>query len=389
MISTAKERNWEMKKKKIIRIVVIISIIVVAIIAGVVGVFMYQKNERKKDIQYQISVLKDIEKNFNEKQTQEDKMKVLKTTLKEQGEYNKNSDKYEKVSDEFDKIISNMRKSIIAEYDGIQQENTVEDINKEKDTKQIKEKSNKLKELSTTIDLDKKYVFADTNDAEKYKNSIDELVQAYDKRIVEIKKAQKKAEARKRALILSNTYVTGKKNNGMGNHFQFKYPSGWKIEKKEYSNEAYEVAEKVVLGNGKGATITFWDCQHELGGRSSLMSKAKITKASSSDFVPSCAPEGDFDTSSLGKFMVAKVHIVGEMDKYDTDYNPVDSVIYAVVPEKEYLGTREFQGQAGFVDEFSFNYPTPFAFIAETSNKSFSKLEEQQVIAILKSFKEV
>ena len=44
--------------------------------------------------------------------------------------------------------------------------------------------------------------------------------------------------------------------------------------------------------------------------------------------------------------------------KLDSDYNATDSEFFAVVPAS-YEGEREFQGQAGFVDEFSFEYPTP------------------------------
>ena len=47
----------------------------------------------------------------------------------------------------------------------------------------------------------------------------------------------------------------------------------------------------------------------------------------------------------------------------------------------------EFAGQAGDVDEFSFDYPTPVAFIAEAPDGTFTEKEEEQVIRILKSFK--
>lgn len=49
---------------------------------------------------------------------------------------------------------------------------------------------------------------------------------------------------------------------------------------------------------------------------------------------------------------------------------------------------REFIGQAGEVDEFSFPYPTPYAFIAESEDGTFTAGEEKQIIKILKSFKE-
>ena len=67
------------------------------------------------------------------------------------------------------------------------------------------------------------------------------------------------------------------------------------------------------------------------------------------------------------------------------DYVPVDSTLFAVIPTSR-LGEIEFAGQAGDVDEFSFDYPTPVAFIAEAPDGTFTEKEEQ-VIRILKSFK--
>lgn len=95
------------------------------------------------------------------------------------------------------------------------------------------------------------------------------------------------------------------------------------------------------------------------------------------------------DYSSLGKFVVAKVEIVGElwMDT-DSDYKEVDgATFYAIVPET-YIGEREFVGQVGNIDEFSFEYPSPYAFIAESPNGEFTQKEEKQVVEILESFTE-
>ena len=125
-------------------------------------------------------------------------------------------------------------------------------------------------------------------------------------------------------------------------------------------------------------------------GRSGVsMLQADITKADDSEFVPGFPDGTNTDFSTLGNFIVAKVHIIGELDmKRDSDFTPVDSgaTFYAVVPES-YLGTREFVGQAGNVDEFSFDYPTPYAFIAEAPDGTFTASEERDVVKILKSFK--
>ena len=72
----------------------------------------------------------------------------------------------------------------------------------------------------------------------------------------------------------------------------------------------------------------------------------------------------------------------------DSDYQKIDDItFYAVVPES-YIGEREFVGQAGYIDEFSFEYPSPYAFIAESPNGGFTQKEEKQVVEILESFTE-
>lgn len=177
--------------------------------------------------------------------------------------------------------------------------------------------------------------------------------------------------------------------------FQFDVPWGWKIESEEVGNGLDEIDEKVVLTNEKGVTVTYWACQHQLGGRSELMLKADISKVADSEFKPTIPDGVGVDESSadepyanLGTMIVAKIHVTGEMDmKIDTEYSECDSVFYAVVPEA-YVGEREFIGQAGEVDEFSFPYPTPYAFIAESADGTFTAGEEKQIINILKSFKE-
>lgn len=195
-----------------------------------------------------------------------------------------------------------------------------------------------------------------------------------------------------------NLYKTryGEVNNVPATEFQFKIPFGWNVESEGVSDGltgvdgVSEIEEKVVLSNERGVIVTFWSLTHELGGRSGVsMLQADITKADDSEFVPGFPDGTNTDFSTLGNFIVAKVHIIGELDmKRDSDFTPVDSgaTFYAVVPES-YLGTREFVGQAGNVDEFSFDYPTPYAFIAEAPDGTFTASEERDVVKILKSFK--
>ena len=116
------------------------------------------------------------------------------------------------------------------------------------------------------------------------------------------------------------------------------------------------------------------------------MLKAQISQADASDFVPGYPWGTDRDCSDLGEFMVARIHITGEMMAgIDADYNPIDNMMFAVIPTSR-LGEVELAGQDGNVDELSIDYTTPVAFIAEAPDGMFTSQEEKQVIRILKSF---
>lgn len=171
--------------------------------------------------------------------------------------------------------------------------------------------------------------------------------------------------------------------------FQFDIPRGWDITTEEVDTDLTKVFdEQIVISNERGVTVSYYNCKSRLGGASRTMLRGNITKVADSNFIPSYVQAEDY--SSLGKFIVAKIKIVGElwMDT-DSDYQEVDgATFFAVVPET-YIGEREFVGQAGNIDEFSFDYPSPYAFIAEAPDGKFTEKEEKQVVEILKSFKEV
>ncbi|MGN0410207.1 MAG: hypothetical protein ACI4E3_07380, partial [Candidatus Fimousia sp.] len=189
-----------------------------------------------------------------------------------------------------------------------------------------------------------------------------------------------------------NTYITryGEENKVTCPTFQFDYPKRWHVQSEEINSDATDIiAEKVVISNDRGVTVTYWDCQRPLGGYSRVMLKSDISKVDNCDFVPNIPSGTDSDYSGLGEFIVARIHIIGEMFiGIDADYVPVDRTFFAVVPSS-YVGEKEFIGQAGNVDEFSFEYPTPHAFIAEAPDDMFTAKEEKDIISIMKSFKAV
>lgn len=186
------------------------------------------------------------------------------------------------------------------------------------------------------------------------------------------------------------TYITrfGEVNAVTCPKFQFDIPNGWDVTTEEVGTGTDFISENVVISNNRGAKVSYWNCTGRLGGASRILLKATITKAADSEFVPGYPAGTDTDYSHLGKFVVAKVKIIGKLSMdTDSDYTEADGAIfYAVVPET-YLGEREFVGQAGNIDEFSFEYPTPCAFIAEAPEAKFTEKEEKEVIKILQSFR--
>ena len=125
-------------------------------------------------------------------------------------------------------------------------------------------------------------------------------------------------------------YVTryGEVNQNPATAFQFEIPRGWEIQTEEVGEPLEEIEEHVVLANDRGVTVSFWSCQHALGGYSRDMLKAQISQADTSDFVPGYPWGTDRDCSDLGEFMVARIHITGEMMAgIDEDYNPIDNLL--------------------------------------------------------------
>lgn len=186
-----------------------------------------------------------------------------------------------------------------------------------------------------------------------------------------------------------NTYITrySEINAVECPTFRFRYPSDWKVTTEEVGDGSTPIEEHVVIENSRGVTVSYWSCDSALGGKSSVMEKVEIEKAADAAFEPEYAAGTDEDyTDTLGKFMVARVHITGEMwpDEEDGFTEEDGGSFYALLPESR-VGTEEIQMQVDNIDDFSFNYPLLYAFIAEAPDGEFTKQEEKQVIEILQS----
>ena len=178
--------------------------------------------------------------------------------------------------------------------------------------------------------------------------------------------------------------------------FYFDYPSDWHITREEVEGgDPQKVfGEVVAVSNDRGVEVTYMDFNVlSIGGGGRTMNRYDVSEVADADFKPTIPDGTDSDLSYLGKFMVAKIKVTGTLDMdTDTDYTPTDAegrCFYALLPES-YIGVHDYvMGLSGFYEEFSFKYPAPYAFIAESPDGLFTDEEEREVIAILAGFRDL
>lgn len=184
---------------------------------------------------------------------------------------------------------------------------------------------------------------------------------------------------------LTNEYTTkfGEVNAITYPRFIFDYPDNWNIVREECDVNG----ELVTIENGYGASVTFLYCSNKIEGGDSAVNMARvdINKVAPSQFIPSSVQATDY--SDLGEFMVAKLKTTGILNmKTDNEYTDVDGGIsYAVLPLSE-QGTRENVRKATS-GEFTFWYAGTVSFTGSDSEEDFTDEEQQEVIAILNSFR--
>lgn len=178
--------------------------------------------------------------------------------------------------------------------------------------------------------------------------------------------------------------------------FTFDYPAErWSIDTEEYDTSpdlglGAILRERVVLKSKHGATIEFRRFStDDLGyGGAYWAWKYKISKVADSKFKPGYGIGTDHDYSKdLGKMVVAKCKLIGEMDgQVDEDFKkPSESnYYYAILPQSK-LGTREDYDGTGAEDLFG--YVSYFSFTSCT-NEEFDKQDEKDILTIMDSFRE-
>ena len=99
-----------LRDKKII-ILIIISIMLLSVIS-IVGYRYYQQQEVQKKIDVLTLQLENKENDFNEEDTREDKILLLKSILEEHTNYEKSKDMIEEIDEKYHLVISNMQNNL-------------------------------------------------------------------------------------------------------------------------------------------------------------------------------------------------------------------------------------------------------------------------------------
>ena len=188
------KKIFENKKK-------VILIAIVAILAlGAFGTYQYnsyKEEQRVKQIEICKSKLTKDYEAFNKAKTREDKLSKFKDIVKECKEYKNSENYFEEVNKDYDSKIKIMKNYFVNGYKTEIAKNTLEEIENIQDKTKFEEAVKALNEISKTIKSETEIVL-EKDEAKKYKEDIDALIKTYNKRVEEIKEAEKKAEEEKK-----------------------------------------------------------------------------------------------------------------------------------------------------------------------------------------------
>lgn len=157
----------------------------------------YKEEQRVKQIEICKSKLTKYYEAFNKAETREDKLSKFKNIVKECKEYKNSKNCLKEVSNDYDSKIKIMKKYFVNEYQTEITKNTLEEIENIEDKTKFEEAVKSLNKVSEMIKSETGVVL-EKDEAKKYQEKIDALVETYNKRVEEIKEVEKKAEEEKK-----------------------------------------------------------------------------------------------------------------------------------------------------------------------------------------------
>lgn len=247
------------KKKKITIITVIVIIIAIAL--SVFGVKAYLD---KKEQEYIESYIASINEEFNQFEAVDDrteKLNMLKTEIDKYENYKNTEDSKEEIVNAYDEKVALMKQYFVTDYESKITNNTIAEIEKINDKKQINSSKKALTDLLELIKTESQLTL-NQEDFESYQTSINDLVKSYDSRLKEIEEAEKKAkeeaerkareEAERKAKeeYSKNNYSNNKSGSKSPNESGNKVNTNGLTRKKWYDENGNLVADNYTDGHG-------------------------------------------------------------------------------------------------------------------------------------------
>ena len=175
----------------------ILLIAILLIISAIVGVFMYQKYQRQKELDTYTTQITTYHDSFSNTDDRSEKIEVLQNISKDFTSYNKTDTPLNEIIQQYNDEIGTMKSYFTSEYAKTISDNTLENIEEITDKERINTAKANLSALSEIITSETDTVCTE-EEALTYTDSINTLITSYENRITAIEE-QEKREAEEKA----------------------------------------------------------------------------------------------------------------------------------------------------------------------------------------------
>lgn len=176
---------------------VIILIAIALIISAIVGVFIYQKYQRQKELDTYTTQITAYHDSFSNTDDRSEKIEILQNISKDFTTYSKTDTPLDEIIQQYNDEIDTMKSYFTSEYEKTISDNTLDNLEEITDKESINTAKSNLSVLSETITSETDTVCTE-EEALTYTDSINTLITSYENRITAIEEQEKK-EAEEKA----------------------------------------------------------------------------------------------------------------------------------------------------------------------------------------------
>ena len=176
---------------------VIILIAILLIICAIVGVFMYHKYQRQKELDTYTARIMAYHDSFSNTDDRSEKIEILQNISKDFTTYSKTDTPLNEIIQQYNDEIDAMKSYFTSEYEKTISDNTLSNLEEIVDKESINTAKSNLTALSETITSETDTVCTE-GEALTYTDSINALITSYENRITAIEEQEKK-EAEEKA----------------------------------------------------------------------------------------------------------------------------------------------------------------------------------------------